>query len=57
MTWQVFWSFFFFYIQETLLVHQDLVHSGGLNELIADLRTEGRNSMIAATYHGYVIIL
>uniref|UniRef100_A0A6N2LR34 Uncharacterized protein n=1 Tax=Salix viminalis TaxID=40686 RepID=A0A6N2LR34_SALVM len=26
---------------ETLLVHQDLVHSGGLNELIADLRTEG----------------
>ncbi|KAG6765386.1 hypothetical protein POTOM_029425 [Populus tomentosa] len=26
---------------ETLLVHQDLVHSGGLNELIADLLTEG----------------
>ncbi|XP_011035353.1 PREDICTED: delta-1-pyrroline-5-carboxylate synthase-like [Populus euphratica] len=26
---------------ETLLVHQDLVRSGGLNELIADLRTEG----------------
>ncbi|KAF9676868.1 hypothetical protein SADUNF_Sadunf08G0048100 [Salix dunnii] len=26
---------------ETLLVHQDLMHSGGLNELIADLRAEG----------------
>nr|NP_001291233.1 delta-1-pyrroline-5-carboxylate synthase-like [Populus euphratica]ABP63534.1 pyrroline-5-carboxylate synthetase [Populus euphratica] len=26
---------------ETLLVHQDLVRSGGLNELIADLHTEG----------------
>jgi hypothetical protein len=27
-------------------VHQDLVQTAGLNELIVDLRTEGRNSMI-----------
>jgi hypothetical protein len=30
-----------FYSQETLLVHKDLVHNGGLNELIIELQSEG----------------
>lgn len=29
------------YSQETLLVHKDLAHSSGLNELIVELRVEG----------------
>lgn len=34
---------FICYVQETLLVHKDLVQTGGLNELVVELRTEGRN--------------
>ena len=31
----------FYFWQETLLVHKDLVQTGALNELIVDLRVEG----------------
>lgn len=32
-------------MQETLLVHQDLVHTGGLNELVVNLRIEGQTCL------------
>lgn len=31
----------FFFPQETLLVHEHLVNSGGFNELVLELQTEG----------------
>lgn len=46
---------FFYYTQETLLVHKDLVQTGGLNELTVDLRTEGRDFPYEQHHCGYVI--